>query len=97
MLKNSPCSTHFEKPTQYQQGFQKIFIRLAENRKHIGLPELTVRENEVLGLIATGIAVKQVAEQLKLSSHTVTKHLKNIYSKLHVSNRIEAMNKFNAK
>lgn len=76
---------------------KKVISVFQKEKKHIGLPELTVRENEVLGLIATGIAVKQVAEQLKLSSHTVTKHLKNIYSKLHVSNRIEAMNKFNAK
>lgn len=76
---------------------KKVISVFHKKEKLSGLPELTTRENEVLGLIATGLAVKQAAEQLKLSSHTVTKHLKNIYAKLHVSNRIEAMNKFNAK
>ncbi len=57
------------------------------------LAELSERENQVLQLIATGISVKEVSDQLSLSKHTVTKHLKNIYTKLHVTNRIEAVNK----
>jgi two-component system, NarL family, response regulator LiaR len=57
------------------------------------LSELSDRENEILQLLATGIAVKEVAAKLFISIHTVTKHIKNIYSKLHVNNRIEAVNK----
>jgi DNA-binding NarL/FixJ family response regulator len=57
------------------------------------LAELSERENQVLQLIATGITVKEVSDELSLSKHTVTKHLKNIYTKLHVNNRIEAVNK----
>ena len=41
------------------------------------------------------MAIKEVASELHLSAHTVTKHLKNIYTKLHVNNRIEAVNKLN--
>lgn len=57
------------------------------------LSELTERENEILTLIAEGMIVKQVSARLNLSPHTVTKHLKNIYTKLHVNNRIEAVNR----
>lgn len=57
------------------------------------LAELSDRENEILQLIATGLIVKEVSAKLYLSTHTVTKHLKNIYTKLHVNNRVEAVNK----
>jgi DNA-binding NarL/FixJ family response regulator len=57
------------------------------------LAELSERENQVLQLIATGITVKEVSDELSLSKHTVTKHLRNIYTKLHVNNRIEAVNR----
>ncbi|HRF19124.1 MAG TPA: response regulator transcription factor [Chitinophagaceae bacterium] len=57
------------------------------------LTELTDRENEILQLIATGMIVKEISTRLFLSAHTVTKHLKNIYTKLHVNNRIEAVNR----
>ncbi len=59
------------------------------------LEELTGRENEILQMVATGLAVKEAALQLNLSAHTVTKHLKNIYHKLHVNNRVEAVNRLN--
>lgn len=65
-----------------------------EEEKH-RLAELSERENEILELISTGLTVKEVSSKLFLSTHTVTKHLKNIYTKLHVNNRIEAINKFN--
>lgn len=57
------------------------------------LSELTERENEILHHIAEGMQVKEVSAKLYLSAHTVSKHLKNIYHKLHVNNRIEAVNK----
>lgn len=66
-----------------------------KNNNHHKLSELTERENEILHLISTGMIVKEIADKLFLSSHTVTKHLKNIYNKLHVNNRIEAVNRFN--
>ncbi len=61
------------------------------------LSELTERENEVLQMLAKGLSVKEVAANLSLSRHTVTKHVKNIYGKLHVNNRVEAVNKLNNK
>jgi two-component system, NarL family, response regulator LiaR len=55
---------------------------------------LSNREMEVLGLIAEGLNHKEVAEKLFISPETVRKHLNNIYSKLNVNNKIEAINKF---
>ncbi len=51
---------------------------------------LTSREVEVLRLIATGCANKQVAAQLHLSEKTVSRHLSNIFLKIGVSSRSAA-------
>jgi DNA-binding NarL/FixJ family response regulator len=55
---------------------------------------LSVRENEVLVLLSKGLLYKEIADRLGVSHETVKKHLKNIYQKLHVNNKIEALNKF---
>jgi DNA-binding NarL/FixJ family response regulator len=55
---------------------------------------LSTREKEVLQLVAEGLQYKEVAERLFLSTETIKKHMKNIYHKLHVQNKVEAVNKF---
>lgn len=55
---------------------------------------LSVRENEVLELLSKGLLYKEIANKMGVSHETVKKHLKNIYQKLHVNNKIEALNKF---
>ena len=52
---------------------------------------LTDRESEVLGLLAKGLANKQIAVSLGISEHTVKFHVSSIYSKLNVTNRTEAV------
>lgn len=52
---------------------------------------LTDRESEVLGLLAKGLANKQIAVTLGISEHTVKFHVSSIYSKLNVTNRTEAV------
>jgi DNA-binding NarL/FixJ family response regulator len=52
---------------------------------------LSEREKEVLKCSMEGKEYVQIAEQLFLSKHTVRQHMKNIYSKLHVSSKIEAL------
>jgi len=54
---------------------------------------LSVREKEVLELLAKGLIYKEIADKLGVSHETVKKHLKNIYQKLHVQNKIEALKK----
>lgn len=55
---------------------------------------LSIREKEVLELLSRGLLYKEIAEKLGVTHETVKKHLKNIYYKLHVQNKIEALNKF---
>lgn len=52
---------------------------------------LTPREMEVLDLINQGYRNKSIAESLSISNSTVKRHLQNIYQKLHVSSRTEAI------
>ncbi len=52
---------------------------------------LTDRESEVLGLLAKGLANKQIAVALGISEHTVKFHVSSIYTKLSVTNRTEAV------
>lgn len=74
---------------------RKVITTFQEKHSLPKLSELSERENEILHSLATGLAVKEVAAKLYISVHTVTKHLKNIYTKLHVNNRIEAVNRLN--
>jgi len=55
------------------------------------LESLTDRENEVLQLLAQGLANKQIALALSISEHTVKFHISAIYAKLGATNRTEAV------
>jgi len=52
--------------------------------------DLTLREQEVLGLVSEGLTDKEIAAELSISLYTVKSHLRNILSKLQVSSRREA-------
>ncbi len=52
---------------------------------------LTAREEETLVLLTKGYSNKEIADQLNLSIETVRSHLKNIYTKMHVRSRAEAV------
>ena len=56
--------------------------------------DLTTREKEVLDWIAKGKLEKEVADILGISLKTVKNHISNIYAKLQVHTRVEALNKF---
>jgi LuxR family maltose regulon positive regulatory protein len=55
--------------------------------------QLTARENEVLQLIAAGLPNKQIEETLLISKNTVRTHIKNLYNKLDVNSRTQAVQK----
>jgi DNA-binding NarL/FixJ family response regulator len=55
------------------------------------LPELTDREREILGLIAQGQSNAAIAKQLVLSPKTISNYVSNIFSKLQVADRAQAM------
>lgn len=55
---------------------------------------LTPREEEVLGYLSKGFANKEIAVKMSVSYETVRDHLRNIYEKLHVHSRTEAVARF---
>lgn len=52
---------------------------------------LTERQVKILKLVSQGFSSKEIAEKLNISYYTVTTHIKNIYSKLQVNSRAEAL------
>ena len=58
--------------------------------------ELSLREEEVLLLIAQGLKNQEIADKMFVSLSTIKTHTKNIFEKMDVRNRIEAANKANA-
>lgn len=58
------------------------------------LEVLSNREKEILEQLSKGLMYKEIAVELFISPETVRKHVYHIYEKLHVTNRIEAVNRF---
>jgi DNA-binding CsgD family transcriptional regulator len=54
---------------------------------------LSDREHDVLQQLAQGLIYKEIGERLYISHETVKQHIKHIYQKLHVQNKIEALNR----
>lgn len=66
-----------------------------EKRQEIAVfKDLTAREIEILSALAQGFLYKEVADNYSISLETVKKHVQNIYKKLHVQNRSEAIIKY---
>ena len=56
--------------------------------------QLSPREKEILDLLARGYLYKEIAEKLKISIPTVNAHIRNMYEKLHVHSRSQAVAKY---
>lgn len=70
-------SSFQQKPKQVSEAYQN----------------LSVREKEILDLLAKGLRYKEVSAELFISIETVRTHIRNIYDKLQVNSRTEALNK----
>jgi DNA-binding NarL/FixJ family response regulator len=55
--------------------------------------ELTARELELLEQLKNGLTYEKIGSNLNISYHTVRKHIENIYRKLQVNNKVEALKK----
>lgn len=74
------------------KSLQLIRQPLSGNLKKVDFG-LTNREIELLTQLKNGLTYEEVASNLHISYHTVRKHIENIYRKLQVNNKLEAVKK----
>ena len=102
LLKRTKPEQILEGIKELNQGGSPMSSNIARKLLNIFLHEkkvtkkeiLSDRENEVLQLLADGLLYKEIAERLYIGHGTVRQHLHNIYEKLQVHNRTEAVNKY---
>lgn len=85
--------------TAVQLSRRKTIVQYIEKEKTLQVVQndlLTDREREILGGIAEGLTNKQIGEKLFVSENTVKKHINNIYFKLDVNRRTQAIAKAKA-
>lgn len=87
-LPNALTSRFFE---YFQQTFRNENTRAEIEKEENLLNELTQREEEVLELLTQGITYKGVANKLFISETTVKTHVNNIFQKLQVNDRTQAV------
>jgi len=52
---------------------------------------LTVREMDIMRAVAAGLSNREIGHQLTITTHTVARHLSNVFLKLNVSSRVAAL------
>ncbi len=70
---------------------RKVLTFFQENKRGQEAAALSAREMDVLEALTEGHSYKAIADKLFISIHTVRFHLQNIYTKLHVNTRTEAV------
>src|SRR5262245_12292727 len=82
-------------PRQGHPAQTQVMIRIRSSAMYIQAAflerHLTAREREILGLMAAGMTNPQIAAQLVIGAGTVKTHTLNIYRKLEVANRTQAV------
>lgn len=73
---------------------KRVLQHFREDKKEISnnLNELSKSEHDILELLAQGFLYKEIAYKKEITLDTVKKHVGNIYKKLHVNNKVEAIN-----
>ena len=70
---------------------RKMLLAFEEADLEPSAPHLTQREIEIITALARGRGNKQIARNLKISEKTVRNHISNIYKKLHIYDRTQAV------
>ena len=77
-----------------RDGFTWVLEKLGENEKPAEGPALTRREREILQLLAVGLSNQEMADRLVIAEGTLKRHIANLYQKLGVHNRTQAIRYF---
>jgi DNA-binding NarL/FixJ family response regulator len=72
---------------------KKVLFNFQQQPERAEYIKLTDKEKEVLKLLVDGLSYKMIADRIHLSFHTIHSHVKNIYEKLHVNSKGEAVAK----
>lgn len=72
---------------------RKVIQKFHQKKDQSELSRLSQREQELLRILSLGYRYKEIADQLNISIETVRTHIRNIYEKLQVQSRTEAINK----
>jgi len=73
---------------------RKVVHHFQTIRSPKSVESLTPREKEILDCLVKGLRNKEIADALGVSAETIRAHLRNIYDKLHVTSRTEAVVKY---
>ena len=102
LLKSTPAEKILEAIAEVQQGGSPISSQIARKvieafaireKTNEYFQELSRREQEMLEQLSKGYRYKEIADKLFISIETVRTHIRNIYEKLHVNSRAEALKK----
>ncbi len=70
---------------------RRIMAVIRGGERQINTPKLTTREIQILTMIGDGFSFSRIADDLHISINTIYTHVKNIYAKLQVTSREEAV------
>lgn len=102
LLKTTPAEKILEAIAEVQQGGSPISSQIARKvieafavreKTNEYFQELSRREQEILEQLSKGYRYKEIADKLFISLDTVRTHIRNIYEKLQVNSRAEALKK----
>lgn len=103
ILKNTPSEKIIEAINELHRGGSPMSSQIArkvleafqqtDNSKNEAFHSLSRREQEIIQVLAKGFRYKEIAAQLFLSQETIRTHIRNIYEKLQVNSRNEALKK----
>lgn len=101
LLKNSPVQSITDAIQDVVDGgspmsssiARKVIQSFRPSTNVMDTHNLTAREREILGWLGKGHRYKEIAALLSISEETVRKHVRNMYEKLHVQSKVEALNK----
>ncbi|MBT5706826.1 MAG: response regulator transcription factor [Verrucomicrobia bacterium] len=103
LLKRTPPAKILEAIADVHHGYSsltgkmaRLLVQFFQNSKPEadGIEKLSEREREILDRVAKGLRNKEIGVALSVSENTIRSHLRNIYEKLQVASRAEAVAKY---